>query len=817
MEDFLRLITLQDANTRVVLLGATVLGVASSVVGSFAVLRKRSLVGDAVAHAALPGVCAAYFVVGERNFAAFLLGAAVFGVLAAAFVSAVKHFTRVKEDAAIAISIGGFFGLGIVLSRIIQNQPQGNRAGLDSFIFGKAAGMVRADAALILGVAAACLACVTLLYKEFKLLCFDREFAAGQGWPTFALDLALMTLVCACTVVGLPAVGVVLMVALLVIPPVAARFWTDRLSSVLVLAGVFGGASGLIGTVFSATVPAPDGALSRGWPTGPLIVLVAAAIFIVSMLAAPRRGLLADAFRRITLRRRVGTQHLLRDVYEALEPGQDLSRPWSEAGAAREGRFPRGVLRRAAREGLIAPVGEGLVLTAEGQAAAARVVRAHRLWELYLIEQADIAADHVDRDADQIEHVLPANVIAALEARLAEEGRLPLVGGPLRTVPASPHPIGHASTGRVLALLIAGAALLGAARHAEASARADGVSQAASLCSSGALKGPAEAWAPALGTRGEARVWFTLGAYEVRDEDLWTVGTAALCSVSCAVLGCFLVLRRMSLLGDAISHAILPGLAVAFILTGTREPWAMLAGAMAVGVLTALLSAGLSRWGRVPEDASMGVVFTTLFALGVVLVTFVASRIDLDPGCVLYGLIEFVPFDTLSLFGAEVPRAFVWLGVMLAVNLTLIAAFYKELKIVCFDPHLATTLGINAALVHYALMTTVAATSVASFEAVGSILVIAMLIAPGATAQLLTDRLPRMLWWSAGLAALAAVAGYALAVRLDTSVAGMIATVSLGLFMLAALLAPRHGVVARVLRPAIRAPKLGPASSHRAG
>ncbi len=293
---------------------------------------------------------------------------------------------------------------------------------------------------------------------------------------------------------------------------------------------------------------------------------------------------------------------------------------------------------------------------------------------------------------------------------------------------------------------------------------------------------------------------FPFFGYSVRADDLWTIATAACCAVACGTVGCFLVLRRMSLLGDAISHAILPGLAAAFFLTGTRDPLAMLGGALAVGVLTAVLSAGLSRWGRVPEDAAMGVVFTTLFAIGVVLITMVARDVDLDPGCVLYGLLEFVPFDTVSVAGLEVPRSFAWLGAVLLVNGVLIAVFFKELRIVCFDPYLATTMGISAAAVHYGLMTAVAATCVASFEAVGSILVVAMLVAPGATAHLLTDRLSRMLWIAAGVAVLAAVGGYIVAVRLNASVAGSIAAMALVLFVLGALLAPRHGHLPRVAR-----------------
>jgi manganese/zinc/iron transport system permease protein len=806
MSELLRLITLQDANTRVVLLGTTLLGVAAALIGSFAVLRKRSLMGDAVAHAALPGVCAAYFIVGEKNFGAFLVGALVFGLLAALFVAGVKAFTRVKEDAAIAIAIGGFFGLGIVMSHIIQNEPSGNRAGLDGFVFGKAASMMRSDAQLIALVAGAVLACTLLLYKEFKLLCFDRSFAAGLGWPTFALDLVLMALICICTVVGLPAVGVVLVVALLVIPAVAARFWTNRLSTMLFIAACMGGASGLVGTVLSSVVPAPAGATSRGWPTGPVIVLVASSMFIFSLLFAPKRGLIADVVRRASLRRRIALHHVLRDVYEALEAKHELEKAqgkelihelgavWTPSQVCRDGALSRSTLRRACSLGLVAESTGGYILTSEGQAEAARIVRAHRLWELYLIEQADIAADHVDRDADQIEHVLPAHVIVQLEARLAEQGRLPAAGSSsqivLPAVPASPHPLAASRKSSTLSFVLLGTLTI--ATMASAS-----FASAPSLSATAAAAASATASATA--------------SWHITADDWWTIATASVCSVTCGVLGCFLVLRRMALLGDAISHAILPGLALAFIVTGTRDPWAMLVGAMGVGVLTALLSAGLARWGKVSEDAAMGVVFTTLFALGVVLISFVARQVDLDPGCVLYGLLESVAFDTRSVLGVHMPAAFIELSLVMLVVISLIVIFFKELRIVSFDPALATSMGISAAVVHYGLMTAVAATSVASFEAVGSILVIAMLVAPGASAQLLTDKLSRMLWIAGFLSLISACGGYALAVKFDTSIAGMIASVSLAMFVLIACLAPRYGAIARLRSPKVVPEKHEPA------
>jgi manganese/zinc/iron transport system permease protein len=294
----------------------------------------------------------------------------------------------------------------------------------------------------------------------------------------------------------------------------------------------------------------------------------------------------------------------------------------------------------------------------------------------------------------------------------------------------------------------------------------------------------------------------TIAGHAVRADDLWIVAIAALCGVSCGTLGCFLVLRRMAMLGDAISHAVLPGIAVGFLLSGTRNLVPMLIGAGATGILTAFATAALERHGRVAADAALGVVFSVLFALGVLLVTWSAASVDLDPGCVLYGLLEFAPFDTVTVAGLAVPRTFVGLAAITILDLALLAVFWKELKLVSFDAAFATAAGFSASLIHYAFIALVAATTVASFEAVGSILVVAMLIGPGATAHLLTDRLHRMVAISAAVVIAAAVLGYVLAVVWNTSVAGMVSVVLGAQFALAALLAPRHGIVVRRLRQA---------------
>lgn len=278
---------------------------------------------------------------------------------------------------------------------------------------------------------------------------------------------------------------------------------------------------------------------------------------------------------------------------------------------------------------------------------------------------------------------------------------------------------------------------------------------------------------------------------------LWTIAVGVLTNASCAILGCYLVLRRMSLLGDAISHSVLPGIAVAFLLAG-RDPLAMFLGAMAMGLATTFLTQTLHSLGKVPEDASMGVVFTSLFAIGVILITNVAPRVDLDPGCVLYGLLELAPLDMVRLGSVEVPRVLPTLAIALVITLLLVGLFWKEFKIVSFDPELATAMGISALLFHYVLMTMVAGVTVASFEAVGSVLVVAMLIVPAAAAHLLTDRLGWMMVWAVLIGAISAVAGYACDRAFQTGVAPMMAVAAGGQFALAVVFAPRHGILIKV-------------------
>lgn len=279
--------------------------------------------------------------------------------------------------------------------------------------------------------------------------------------------------------------------------------------------------------------------------------------------------------------------------------------------------------------------------------------------------------------------------------------------------------------------------------------------------------------------------------------DLWIILIGSLVSAACALVGCFLVLRKQAMMGDAISHSVLPGIVIAFLITQSRAPVPMLLGAGALGILTAFATNALERHGRLQPDASIGVTFTWLFAVGVILISAFAGHVDLDAECVLYGEIASSPWDIWLIGDTDMgPRAVWILGAITVANIVFVTLGYKQLKLTSFDPEMAAALGINVTLWHYLLMGFVSFTTVGAFESVGAILVVAMLIVPPNTAYLLTDRLSRMLIYSVIIGILSAIGGYWLAWFIDGSIAGAIAAVSGLLFLLAALFSPTHGVIA---------------------
>jgi manganese/zinc/iron transport system permease protein len=435
MDELSRVLLLRDHNTRVVVLGTTLLGLAAGLVGSFTLLRKRALMGDALSHATLPGIGIAFIIgnamgLAEKSLPLLLAGATVSGVLGVLAILFLRNFTRIKEDTALGVVLGVFFGAGVAVLGIVQQLGSGSAAGLQSFIYGKTASMVPQDVAFIACAgAAAAVACV-LLFKEFRLLCFDSNYAAGQGWPVLGLDIAMMALVVTVTVVGLQAVGLILVIALLIIPAAAARFWTERMVQMVWIAAILGALSALFGAGISALFPR--------LPSGAMIVIVAAIVFALSMVFGSARGVLPRALRHRRLQRKVGLQNLLRAIYEINEAVAAERRPATTGALLRKRSWsPRELQRlveRAKSAGLAVNLAQDVRLTERGLADAARIVRNHRLWEMYLITHADVAPSHVDRDADMIEHVIDQELIEKLEA-LVEAERL------RRNVPASPHPI----------------------------------------------------------------------------------------------------------------------------------------------------------------------------------------------------------------------------------------------------------------------------------------------------------------------------------------------------------------------------------------
>ncbi|HWQ13216.1 MAG TPA: iron chelate uptake ABC transporter family permease subunit [Roseiflexaceae bacterium] len=279
-----------DYTLRTVALGSALLGVVSGALGAYAVLRRQSMLGDAMSHAALPGIALAFLVTGSKETSVLMAGAAVAAWLGALLALSIARSTRVKDDSALGLALSVFFGLGLMLLTFIQKQPNANQAGLDKFLFGQAAALLERDVVAMAAFGLPALLLMLALWKEFKLLSFDPDFAASLGMPVRLLDVLLTSLLVVAIVIGLQTVGVVLMSALIVAPAAAARQWTDRLGVMVALSALFGALAGVSGALISST--------AARMPTGPTIVLCISAVVVLSLLLGARRGLLWDWLRQ---------------------------------------------------------------------------------------------------------------------------------------------------------------------------------------------------------------------------------------------------------------------------------------------------------------------------------------------------------------------------------------------------------------------------------------------------------------------------------------------------------------------------------------
>lgn len=381
-------------NATLVTLGAALLGIAAGVAGTFLFLRKRALVSDAISHATLPGVGLGFVVMvalgGDgRWLPGLLLGAAVSAALGLLCVQWLSSRTRLGEDAAIGAVLSVFFGFGVVILTVIQTMTVGQQAGLEGFLLGSTAGMLRSDAVLLAASAAAVLALVLILRRPLELAAFDPGYAEATGWSLGRIDLAMMGIVLVVTVVGLKVVGLILIVALLIVPAVTARFWTDRAGHVVIIAGVVGGVSGYVGAALSAIAPA--------LPTGPIVVLIGFALFLVSLLVSPGRGVLASVLVHRRYQRRVH----MRQGLLALAQGQPI--------------FETLTHRLLSRAGLILPDG---VATADGQAAASKALLDETRWSIVRADHSfAVAATRYD-GLTPIEDVLTPDQLSDVDRRI---------------------------------------------------------------------------------------------------------------------------------------------------------------------------------------------------------------------------------------------------------------------------------------------------------------------------------------------------------------------------------------------------------------
>ncbi|UXP31756.1 metal ABC transporter permease [Reichenbachiella agarivorans] len=414
MDDLIAFFSFQDPNVRYVAAGSVLLAVSSALVGCFTFLKKKALVGDAVAHSVLPGICLSFLLTGTKNPFYLIIGAFVTGWLALVLIDYITRSSKIKEDTSIGLILSVFFGIGILLLTMIQHSGNAAQTGLDSFLFGKAAALVGQDLIVFSAISILLVIVVFLFYKELALISFDENFAKSIGYPVKRLELVLTTLTVLAVVTGIQAVGVVLMAAMLITPAAAARFWTDRLGVMLLIAAVFGAISGISGAFISYTAPA--------MPTGPWIVLVVSMLALISFFVAPGKGIFYKIYRQYQIRKRILSENILKLFYQLSEEDGDhqKSRNIEELRTKRpiELKALKKGLRRLLLQGYLRINDNKWSLTTEGKIKGQRIVKLHRLWEVYLTQYLRIAPDHVHEDADNIEHILTPELESRLEALL---------------------------------------------------------------------------------------------------------------------------------------------------------------------------------------------------------------------------------------------------------------------------------------------------------------------------------------------------------------------------------------------------------------
>lgn len=414
METFFEFFSFSDASIVSVTVGAILLTASSAVVGTFTFLKKKALVGDAVAHAVLPGICMAFIISGNKNPLVLIIGAFITGWLSLIIIDGITKKSKIKEDSAIALILSVFFGIGILMLTNIQHSGNAAQTGLDSFLFGKAAALVGNDVITFGVVAVILMLTVSLFFKELKLISFDTNFAKALGIPVKGIDLLLTTLTVLAVVTGIQAVGVILMAAMLITPAAAARFWTNDVKKMTILAAFLGAVAGLVGAYVSYVAPA--------MPTGPWIVLIISGIALISFFFAPQKGVVSRLYEQRKMQHMMMDENLLKSLFHLGEKDDELFKGRSLKEILSKRYFPKKKLKetltRLKRQGFLTSEQQTWSFTEIGKQKGQRVVKLHRLWELYLSKYMHIASDHVHEDAETIEHIITPEIEAKLERLL---------------------------------------------------------------------------------------------------------------------------------------------------------------------------------------------------------------------------------------------------------------------------------------------------------------------------------------------------------------------------------------------------------------
>ncbi len=399
----------------VLLLAVIFLGIASGSIGAFTFLRKRALLGDAIAHAVLPGIALGFMVTGTKTPFLLILGACFTGSLSIYFMNQIVQKSKLKMDTAIAVVLSGFFGIGILLITYIQRNYGAEQTGLDKFFFGKAAAMLYSDFVWLFGICILVIGCIVAFYKEFLLISFDKEYAKSIGIKVALFEFLLSFLTVLVIVTGIQIVGIILMAALLVTPASSARFWTNKLANLIVLSAIIASISGVAGSLLSYSI--------AKMPTGPWIVIFLSIIAVFSILFAPKRGVVARKIKSKKLKQKMFHDNILKTFYHLAESDNGFEKLRTSSDLRNRRYFEEPKLSLALKElikqDLVIREENTWGLTDPGWVKAKRIVKVHRLWEMYLTKHLRISSDHVHDDADTIEHFISPELEKELEKLLA--------------------------------------------------------------------------------------------------------------------------------------------------------------------------------------------------------------------------------------------------------------------------------------------------------------------------------------------------------------------------------------------------------------